>query len=116
MKFNKNEFGWKEKVSVNTDELVTKEYVDDKTEILPIANKYIVFKDAVPHFQEEVYIFDNLQNEEMISGSVDGELTISFNDGTEDMLLEYSKEKIADSVIRHYKKQTFVASVKKEEF
>ena len=37
MKFNKNEFGWKEKVSVNTDELVTKEYVDDKTEILPIA-------------------------------------------------------------------------------
>ena len=29
MKFNKNEFGWKEKVSVNTDELVTKEYVDD---------------------------------------------------------------------------------------
>ena len=26
MKFNKNEFGWKEKVSVNTDELVTKKF------------------------------------------------------------------------------------------
>ena len=30
MKFNKNEFGWKEKVSVNTNELATKKYVDDK--------------------------------------------------------------------------------------
>ena len=86
MKFNKNEFGWKEKVSVNTDELVTKEYVDDKTEILPVKNTYTIFEDAVPHLQEEnVYIFDNLQNEEMIPTSVVGKLTISFNDGTEDI-------------------------------
>ena len=41
---------------------------------------------------------------------------VKFNDGTEDIIFEYSKEKVADSVIRHYKKQTFVASVKKEEF
>ena len=41
---------------------------------------------------------------------------IKFNDGTEDIIFEYSKEKVADSVIRQYKKQTFVASVKKEEF
>ena len=33
MKFNKNEFGWKEKVSINTDELVTKEYVDENTQL-----------------------------------------------------------------------------------
>ena len=97
MKFNKNEFGWKEKVSVNTDELVTKEYVDDKTEILPIANKYIVFKDAVPRLMEDTatygagvginsaYIFDNLQNTDMIVYSAKFNLIISFNDGTEDI-------------------------------
>ena len=97
MKFNKNEFGWKEKVSVNTDELVTKEYVDDKTEILPIANKYIVFEDAVPRLMEDTatygagvginnaYIFDNLQNTDMIVYSAKFNLIISFNDGTEDI-------------------------------
>ena len=34
MKFNKNEFGWKEKVSVNTDELVTKNDIPHYNEIL----------------------------------------------------------------------------------
>lgn len=36
MKFNKNEFGWKEKVSVNTDELATKKYVDDNMIFTPL--------------------------------------------------------------------------------
>ena len=34
MKFNKNEFGWKEKVSVNTDELVTKNDIPHYNETL----------------------------------------------------------------------------------
>ena len=97
MKFNKNEFGWKEKVSVNTDELATKKYVDDKTEILPVANKYIIFEDAVPRLMEDTatygtsggingaYIFDNLQNTDMIVYSAKFNLIISFNDGTEDI-------------------------------
>ena len=34
MKFNKNEFGWKEKVSVNTDELATKNDIPHYNEIL----------------------------------------------------------------------------------
>ena len=77
----------------------TKKYVDDKTEILPIANKYIVFKDAVPRLMENtattydgvggdtnnVYIFDNLQNTDMIVSAVRFDLIISFNDGTEDI-------------------------------
>ena len=34
MKFNKNEFGWKEKVNINSDELVTKNDVPHYNEIL----------------------------------------------------------------------------------
>lgn len=98
MKFNKNEFGWKEKVSVNTNELATKKYVDDKTEILPVAHKYVIFEDAVPRLMEDTatygagagagggaYIFDNLQNTDMIVYSAKFNLIISFNDGTEDI-------------------------------
>ena len=77
------------------DDLI--KYVDDKTEILPVTNKYIVFKDAVPRFMENVatygttgginsaYIFDNLQNTDMIVHSAKFNLIISFNDGTEDI-------------------------------
>ena len=82
-------------------DLVTKKYVDDKTEILPVANKYIIFEDAVPRFMEHpptygsggsggsgingAYIFDNLQNTDMIVHSAKFNLIISFNDGTEDI-------------------------------
>lgn len=41
---------------------------------------------------------------------------VKFNDGTEDMVYEYSKEKVADGVVRRYEKSKFVASVEKEEF
>ena len=81
-------------------DLTTKKYVDDKTEILPVANKYIIFEDAVPRFMENVapygtsgggssingaYIFDNLQNTDMIAHAGKFNLIISFNDGTEDI-------------------------------
>ena len=81
-------------------DLVTKKYVDDKTEILPVANKYIIFEDAVPRFMEHppthgssgggssingAYIFDNLQNTDMIVHSAKFNLIISFNDGAEDI-------------------------------
>ena len=85
MKFNKNEFGWKEKVSVNTNELATKKYVDDKTEILPVKQNYTIFENSIPELQEQEYIFNNLQNVDMIPYSTFGELIISFNDGTEDI-------------------------------
>ena len=78
------------------DDLI--KYVDDKTEILPVANKYIVFEDAVPRLMEDTatyggstggtnntYIFDNLQNADMIVHSAKFNLIISFNDGTEDI-------------------------------
>lgn len=41
---------------------------------------------------------------------------VKFNDGTEDMVFEYGNEKVADSVVRSYARQSFVASVEKEEF
>ena len=79
-------------------DLTTKKYVDDKTEILPVANKYVIFEDAVPRLMENVaphgssggginsaYIFDNLQNTDMIVHSAKFNLIISFNDGTEDI-------------------------------
>ena len=82
-------------------DLTTKKYVDDKTEILPVANKYIIFEDAVPRLMEHpptygtggsggsginsAYIFDNLQNTDMIVHSAKFNLIISFNDGTEDI-------------------------------
>ena len=82
----------------NDNELVTKKYVDDKTEILPVANKYIIFEDAVPRFMEHpptygssgsginsAYVFDNLQNTDMIAHAGKFNLIISFNDGTEDI-------------------------------
>ena len=71
--------------------------VNDKTEILPVAHKYIIFKDAVPRLMEDTatydtgvginsaYIFDNLQNTDMIVSAVKFNLIISFNDGTEDI-------------------------------
>ena len=119
MKFSKNEFGWKEKV--NTNELVTKEYVDDKTEILPIANKYIVFKDAVPRLMEDTatydagvginsaYIFDNLQNTDMIVYSAKFNLIISFNDGTEDITKNITVDVDEQTGFSGYEDNYFVA-------
>ena len=81
----------------NDSGFTTKKYVDDKTEILPVANKYIIFEDAVPRLMEDTatygaggginstYIFDNLQNADMIVRAVRFNLIISFNDGTEDI-------------------------------
>ena len=90
-----------EGVPTEDKDLTTKKYVDDKTEILPVANKYIIFEDAVPRFMEHpptygtgggggsginsAYIFDNLQNTDMIVHSAKFNLIISFNDGTEDI-------------------------------
>ena len=82
-------------------DLATKKYVDDKTEILPVKNNYIIFEDAVPRLMEDIptygtggsgggmnnntYIFDNLQNADMIVHSAKFNLIISFNDGTENI-------------------------------
>ena len=80
MKFNKNGFGWEKEV--------TKKYVDDKTEILPVKNSYIVFEDAIPSLMDsEVntyglvetkdYIFDSLQNENMIISVIKFNLNVT---------------------------------------
>lgn len=41
---------------------------------------------------------------------------VKFNDGTGDMVFEYSSEKVADSVVRMYGRSSCVASVSKVEF
>ena len=80
-------------------DLATKKYVDDKTEILPVKNNYIIFEDAVPHLMEdtatysaiggfEQYIFDSLQNEDMIISAVKYNLNVTFNDGTNDRTMD----------------------------
>ena len=74
--------------------LTTKKYVDDKTEILPVKNNYIIFEDAVPSRTEvasnglEYYIFDSLQNEDMIISAVKYNLNVTFNDGTNDRTMD----------------------------
>ena len=75
-------------------DLTTKKYVDDKTEILPVKNNYIIFEDAVPSRTEvasngfEYYIFDSLQNEDMIISAVKYNLNVTFNDGTNDRTMD----------------------------
>lgn len=76
-----------------------KKYIDDKTSILPIKNSYTIFKDSVPSLKQDtvtaygvggdgackVYVFNNLQNTDMIVDSPEFNLIISFNDGTADI-------------------------------
>lgn len=40
---------------------------------------------------------------------------VKFNDGTEDMIYEYSKRKIAEGIVKRYSKATCVKSVELEE-
>ena len=51
MKFNKNEFGWEEKVSVNTDELVTKNDIPHYNEIL----KFEIIGEDFSYFMNNSY-------------------------------------------------------------
>ena len=75
-------------------DLTTKKYVDDKTKILPVKNNYIIFEDAVPSRTEVAsdglgyYIFDSLQNEDMIISAVKYNLNVTFNDGTNDRTMD----------------------------
>lgn len=43
-------------------------------------------------------------------------VVIKYNDGCDDTVHEYASEKVADSVIRSYRKASCVASVEKIEF
>ena len=83
----------------------TKKYVDDKTEILPVKNNYVIFEDAVPTpktsetstygaVDVKQYAFDNLQNEDMISSAIKYNLSITFNDGTNDITKDLILENI----------------------
>ena len=93
-----NKFGFINNNNENINNSDIKKYVDDKIEILPIKNSYTIFKDSVPSFNQDVasygvgggginktYIFDNLQNTDMIVDAVEFNLIISFNDGTVDI-------------------------------
>ena len=88
-----------EGVPTEDKDLTTKKYVDDKTKILPVKNNYIIFEDAVPSSTEvastysnsggfEYYIFDSLQNEDMIISAVKYNLNVTFNDGTNDRTMD----------------------------
>ena len=85
-----------EKVNINVSGGLSKDYVDDKTEILPVKNTYTIFENSIPYLQEEVdtytvidefkdYIFDSLQNEDMIISAIKFNLNVTFNDGTNDI-------------------------------
>ena len=43
-----------EKVNINVSGGLSKDYVDDKTEILPVKNTYTIFENSIPYLQEEV--------------------------------------------------------------
>ena len=87
-----------EGVPAEDKDLTTKKYVDDKTKILPVKNNYTIFEDAVPSSTEvastynigefEYYIFDSLQNEDMIISAVKYNLNVTFNDGTNDRTMD----------------------------
>ena len=94
-----NKFGFIVNNNENINNSDIKKYVDDKIEILPIKNSYTIFKDSVPSLNQDVasygtgggdvinktYIFDNLQNTDMMVDAVEFNLIISFNDGTVDI-------------------------------
>lgn len=43
-------------------------------------------------------------------------VTVKCNDGTEDMIYEYSNKRVAEGIARRYEKASFVESVEIEEF
>lgn len=109
-----------EKVNINVSGGLSKEYVDDKTEILPVKNNYIIFEDAVPRLMEDTatygtagfdhYIFDSLQNEDMIISAVKYNLNVTFNDGTNDI----TKDLIIDTLYNgngNYENEDFYVEV-----
>ena len=110
------------------DDLI--KYVDDKTEILPVKNNYIIFEDAVPRLMEDAvprlmedtvstyiiggefknYIFDSLQNEDMISSAIKYNLSITFNDGTNDITKDLILENIYNGNV-HYEDEDILLSL-----
>ena len=76
--------------------------VNDKTEILPVKNNYVIFENAVPRLMEDaatydtsdntdnIYIFDNLQNADMIVRAARFNLIISFNSFFTNLFLTFS--------------------------
>ena len=106
---------------LDVNEVATKKYVDDKTEILPVAHKYVIFEDAVPRLMEDTatygvsggingaYIFDNLQNTDMIVYSAKFNLIISFNDGTEDITKNITVDVDEQTGFSGYEDDYFVA-------
>lgn len=73
---------------------------NEKTSILPIKHNYTIFKDAVPSLKQDtastygagggddtrkLYVFNNLQNTDMIVAAVEFNIIVSFNDGTADI-------------------------------
>ena len=119
-----------EKVNINVSGGLSKDYVDDKTEILPVKNNYIIFEDAVPRLMEDAvprlmedtvstyiiggefknYIFDSLQNEDMISSAIKYNLSITFNDGTNDITKDLILENIYNSNV-HYEDEDILLSL-----
>ena len=103
-------------------DLTTKKYVDDKTEILPVKNTYTIFEDAVPRLMEDTastyiiggefkdYIFDSLQNEDMISSAIKYNLSITFNDGTNDITKDLILENIYNGNV-HYEDEDILLSL-----
>ena len=93
MKFNKNEFGWKEKVSVNTDELVTKNDLPHYRETL----KFEISGDDFSSFMDNSYFNMNALNLDETKSYI-GKSKDSQNDNIE-YIFKYIYNKEADALI-----------------
>ena len=93
MKFNKNEFGWKEKVSVNTDELVTKNDIPHYNETL----KFEIIGDDFKSFANNSYFNMNALNIDETKSYV-GKEKYDIN-STEELIYRFVYDKENDVLI-----------------
>ena len=95
MKFNKNEFGWKEKVSVNTDELVTKNDIPHYNETL----MFEISGDDYRFFRNNNYFNMSALNIDETKSYIGKDINIT--DDTE-YTFEFVYDKETDALIDEY--------------
>ena len=92
MKFNKNEFGWKEKISVNTDELVTKNDIPHYNEIL----KFEISGDDYRFFRNNNYFNMSALNIDETKSYVGKDINITDD---EEYTFKFVYDKEADALM-----------------
>ena len=92
MKFNKNEFGWKEKVNINTDELVTKNDIPHYNEIL----KFEISGDDYRFFRNNNYFNMSALNIDETKSYVGKDINITDD---EEYTFKFVYDKEADALM-----------------